>query len=118
MNLPASIENALERNAVAYRLHTHRLGRTLNEAARECGIPESQMARGVLLEDHLGVLLAVLPLNHSIDFVAVQRITGRELQPAKAESVARIFTDCETGTVPPLARNYKIGAIVDDSLAE
>lgn len=118
MNLPATIETTLDRNGVAYRLHTHRLGRTLNEAARECDIPEGQVARGVLLEDHLGVLLAVLPLNHSIDFVAVRRITGRELQPAKAESVAKVFSDCETGTVPPLARSYKIGAIVDDSLTQ
>jgi len=118
MNMPSTIESTLERNAIAYRLHTHRLVRTLSEAAVECAIPEGQIARGVLLEDHMGVLLAVLPLNHSIDFAALRRVTGRELQPAKAESAAKIFTDCEGGTVPPLARPYKIGAIIDSALME
>ena len=118
MNLPSTIESTLNRHAIPYRLHTHRLVRTLNEAVRECDIPEGQLARGVLLEDHLGVLLAVLPLNHSIDFAAVRRITGRDLQPAQSDSAARIFTDCENGTVPPLARCYKIGAIVDSSLTD
>ncbi len=118
MNLPATIENTLELNAIPYRLHTHRLVQTLSEAALECDIPECQVARGVLLEDHLGVLLAVLPLNHSIDFAAVCRVTGREMQPAKTERAARIFTDCENGTVPPLGRPYKIGVIIDTALLE
>lgn len=118
MNLPATIETLIERHAITYRLYSHRWVQTLGEAARECDIPEGQVARGVLLEDHMGVLVAVLPLDHSIDFSAVRRVTGRDMQPAKAAAIAAIFSDCENGTVPPLGRPYGIATLIDPTLSE
>lgn len=118
MSMPASIANTLDRDGITYRLHGHRPARSLEEAARECEIPAAHMVRGVLLEDALGVVLAVLPLTHSIDFQALKQLTGRALQPARAESVARIFFDCEPGSIPPFARPYQINALFEQSLAE
>lgn len=115
MHLPATLATALERHTAHLQLHTHD-GAPLAEAARACGVAEEQLVQGVLLEDHLGTLLAVLPLDRTIDFSLLRRVTGRELQPAGAQTTAHIFPDCAAGALPPVARPYGIGAILDESL--
>ncbi|HEY0721608.1 MAG TPA: HDOD domain-containing protein [Gammaproteobacteria bacterium] len=115
MNLPTTVEGALARYPANLSRRTHRSA-SLAEAARECGVPVEQVVQGVLLEDHLGPLLAVFPCCRAIDFALLRRVTGRELRPAKAQRVAQIFCDCAAESVPPVARHYGIGAILDESL--
>ncbi len=117
MNLPATIERTVADYTAHIHLRTHRQT-ALVEAARACSVAAEQVAQGVLLEDHFGLLLAVIPCCRTIDFAVLRRVTGRELQLASAQSITQIFSDCAPGTVPPLARPYGIGAILDESLLQ
>lgn len=111
------IHEHLQREGVTYAAVPHTRTRTLGDAATACGIPLAQIVRAVLLRDDRGMMLAVLPATHILDFDRLNRGLGRELEPADPQRVARVFHDCEAGSVPPLAVPYGLAAVIDESLA-
>lgn len=118
MAIANAVREYLERHRVAYRVLHHTRTSSLEQAASAAFVPHSQVARGVLLKDEDGVLLAVLPLNYILDFGALQAQLKRELEPVPVAECARLFADCEAGSIPPLGEAYGFDVIVDDSLAD
>lgn len=117
MQLAARINAYLERLGKTYALIPHTPTQTLGEAAAATHIDPQHLARAVLLQDPQGMLLAVLPATYLIDFRAIREHTGRNCRPATPEQVASVFSDCESGSVPPLAEPYGLPAIIDEQLA-
>ncbi len=118
MALANAVREYLERHRVAYRVLHHTRTMSLEQAATAAFVPHNQVARGVLLKDDFGVLLAVLPLSHMLDFTALYTHLGRSMEPVPVTECARLFMDCEPGSIPPLGEAYGIDVLVDDSLAE
>ncbi len=118
MALANAVREYLERHRVAYRVLHHTRTLSLEQAAATAFVPHQQVARGVLLQDEHGVLLAVLPLSHLLDFTALHTQLHRSLEPVPVAESARLFFDCEPGSVPPLGEAYGIDVVLDDSLAE
>ncbi|MHB8746459.1 MAG: HDOD domain-containing protein [Gammaproteobacteria bacterium] len=118
MAIANAVREYLERHRVAYRVLHHTRTTSLEQAAMAAFVPHNQVARGVLLKDEHGVLLAVLPLTHILDFGALHEQLGRALEPVPVAECARLFADCEAGSVPPLGEAYGFDVVVDDSLAE
>ncbi len=118
MALANAVREYLERHRVTYRVLHHTRTMTLEQAAAAAFVPPNQVARGVLLKDELGVLLAVLPLSHMLDFTALYTQLQRSLEPVPVTECARLFMDCEPGSIPPLGEAYGIDVLIDDSLAE
>lgn len=77
-----------------------------------------QLARGVLLGDEQGVLLAVLPQDHMIDFQALEAVTGRRFDLVPADARKACFPDCNEGSTPPLGAAYQVTTLVDEVLFE
>ncbi|MFA7386248.1 MAG: HDOD domain-containing protein [Thiohalobacteraceae bacterium] len=117
MQLAARVQAYLEQQRTAYALIPHTPTETLPEAAAATHIDPQHLARAVLLEDEKGVFLAILPATYLIDFRALRECCGRNCKPAGPEQRAAIFTDCEPGSVPPLAEPYGLQAVVDSQLA-
>ncbi len=91
---------------------------TLLEAAEDTGIPLSQLARAVILADPHGLVMAILPADHLLNFQALRELLGRRLRPATLQEIGTRFADCEPGSIPPLAAPYGLEAVVDERLSD
>jgi HD-like signal output (HDOD) protein/prolyl-tRNA editing enzyme YbaK/EbsC (Cys-tRNA(Pro) deacylase) len=118
MPLAARIQAHLEQLRTQYAVIPHAPTQTLNEAATVTQINPRDMARAVLLQDSRGLLLAVLPANHLIDFQALRELLGGDCTPVAAEQLTQIFPDCESGSVPPLGEPYGVPVVIDKHLAD
>jgi HD-like signal output (HDOD) protein/prolyl-tRNA editing enzyme YbaK/EbsC (Cys-tRNA(Pro) deacylase) len=118
MGMPANIRNFLEREQANYEILLHRRTSTLAQAADACELPISQLVRAVILVDGQGLLMAVLPADHVLDFDALCELLHRDLELVPGHQLAAIFDDCEPRSYPPLAPAYDLDVIIDTSLNE
>jgi Ala-tRNA(Pro) deacylase len=118
MTIATSVQNHLEREAVRFDVLEH--PRTLDSAhtAEAAHIPGAQLAKGTVLKDDRGFLLAIVPASRRVDLGAVHRHFGRPLGLATESEITSLFADCEPGAVPPLGGAYGIDCVLDESLAE
>ncbi|MBI5040391.1 MAG: HDOD domain-containing protein [Gammaproteobacteria bacterium] len=117
MQLATRIRSHLEKQRKNYAVIPHAPTQTLGEAATAVHIDPRHLARAVLLQDSRGLLLAVLPSNHLIDFHALRELLGCDCKPAPAEQVVSVFSDCEAGCVPPLGEPYGVPVVIDKQFA-
>ncbi|MFZ0468500.1 MAG: HDOD domain-containing protein [Thiogranum sp.] len=113
MGLPANIREFLDRRTVPYQTLLHPRTSTLTQAANACDIPVSQLVRAVILVDGQGLLMAVLPADHVLDFEALCALLHRNLELVPGSQLTAIFDDCEPRSYPPLAPAYDLDVIVD-----
>ena len=97
---------------------SHPYTATSAETAQCAHIPGDRIAKSVLLEDEFGYLLAVVPASSKVDLGELHRHTSRNLGLSTESQLSALFSDCEPGAVPPLAKVYDLEAIVEDHLAE
>jgi HD-like signal output (HDOD) protein/prolyl-tRNA editing enzyme YbaK/EbsC (Cys-tRNA(Pro) deacylase) len=116
MGLPSNIRDFLDRQQVAYETLPHRRTATLAQAADACDLPVSQLVRAVILVDAQGLLMAVLPADHVLDFDALCTLLHRNLELVPGNQLATIFEDCEPRSYPPLAPAYDLDVIVDSTV--
>ena len=116
MQIANRVRTFLERRHKSYALvpHGQRPSVSENPAATA---DTDHFVRAVLLEDSDGVLLALVPATHLIDFRALHDLTGRNLKPADPGRIKTIFSDCETGSVPPFGEAYGVDTVIDAQLA-
>lgn len=110
------IEAYLNAQGVPFRLIPHAPTHTLIEAARAGKVDYRRMVRAVMLEDDQGMVMAVLPASHMLDFASLCQQLGRALQPVSQERLSGTFQDCEPGSIPPLAQTYGLPAIIDEQV--
>jgi len=111
------IEAYLNAQGVPFRLFSHAPTRTLIEAAQAAKLDYRRMVRAVMLEDDQGMVMAVLPASHMLDFASLCQQLGRALQPVSQERLSGTFSDCESGSIPPLPQAYGLPAILDEQVA-
>ena len=118
MTIAASVQKHLEQEAVHFDLVEH--PRTLDSAhtAEAAHIPGAHLAKGTVLRDDRGYLLAIVPASRRVDLGAVHRHFGRPLGLATESEITSLFTDCEPGAVPPLGAAYGIDTVIDESLVD
>lgn len=116
MPIAVTVQNYLIREGVPFDVIAH--AHTLDSAhsAQAAHIPGDQLAKGIVLKDEQGYLIAVVPATHRLDLGAVRRELNRPLGLATEQELPGLFTDCEPGAIPPLGKAYGIGAILDESL--
>lgn len=116
MAIPDRIQSYLHHRGVSYSVLTHLPTETLQQAAHATGIASGQLARAVVLLDGKGLVMAVLPSDHLLDFTALCALLNRELEPIPLTQLADILDDCEPGTCPPLGTVYRLEEVVDTAL--
>jgi HD-like signal output (HDOD) protein/prolyl-tRNA editing enzyme YbaK/EbsC (Cys-tRNA(Pro) deacylase) len=116
MGLPANIRDFLDRQQVTYETLLHPRTATLTQAADACDIPVSRLVRAVILVDAEGLLMAVLPADHVLDFDALCALLQRNLELVPGNQLAAIFDDCEPRSYPPLAPVYDLDVIIDSAV--
>ena len=97
---------------------THRPSATCLESARMAHVPAEQVAKGVVLKDTLGYVVAVIPASAHLDVVRIGETLGRNFELASESEVARLFPDCAVGAVPPVGQAYGVPTLWAASLGE
>lgn len=115
--LSSQLQQFLERMNLPYTLIRHAPADSLEDAAELSGIPLSRLARAVILADQQGLLMAVLPGDHLLDFGALTELLGRRLRPVTLDRISPRFPDCVPGSIPPIAAAFDFEAVVDERLA-
>ncbi len=117
MGIPVNVRELLDREQNNYEVLLHRRTNTLTQAAEACDISLDQLVRAVVLVDARGLLMAVLPAEHVLDFEALCSLLHRDLELVPGHQLTAIFEDCEPGSYPPLAAAYDLDVIIDDTVA-
>jgi Ala-tRNA(Pro) deacylase len=118
MAIAPSLVTCLEQAGIQPEVLTHPHSPSASRTAEASHVSGNRVAKGVLLKDETGYLLAVLPASHHLRLDAVEVLTGRSLTLAAEEEIGRTFPDCEVGAVPPVGAAYNLPAVVDDSLVK
>lgn len=116
MTIAARVKKFFDNHRVPYRVYSHQRTSTLGQAAELVGISKSQVVKTVVLEDGLGAILAVLPLERRIDFIQLKKQLQRNLRVLPEFKVNRIFLDCEGGSHPPFGRPYGLDVVIDKTI--
>jgi Ala-tRNA(Pro) deacylase len=116
MSVAASVVRVLVDHGAVYDLVPHPKSFSSLQSADAAHVPEDHIAKGVLLKDRNGYVLAVIPASEWVDLRRVQAELGRNLNLAPETEIDRLFSDCDPGAVPPLGEAYGLQMVLDESL--
>ena len=81
-------------------------------------ISPNSVARAMILKDVSGLVMAVLPITHSLRLDDLNRQLHRKLRLAEEVDYRGIFADCSPGILPALGEAYSFETVIDDSLLD
>ena len=117
MAVAMTLQEYLDRWGVDYDVLGHRHSSSSLETAEAAHIPGGKLAKCVMTEDYRGYLMVVVPADHQVAFDLLDEVLDRRLELATEEELEDLFSDCETGAIPPLGEAYGIDVALDESLA-
>ncbi|MDP2887254.1 MAG: YbaK/EbsC family protein [Ignavibacteria bacterium] len=109
----------LNSNKVEFQVLEHDPAFSAHDVAALAHVPESEMAKAVLIriEDHYW--MAVLRADQRINQQMIRRAFGaKNVQLAHEEDLGLLFPDCQIGAMPPFGNLYGVPVLVEESLAE
>jgi|GEM_PF-564583 len=116
--IPASITDYLDRNQVRYSVMPHPIAYTAQEEAAVAHVPGHEWAKAVVCFADERPVMAVVPAPRSVDLDRLQQAMNvHAVRLARESELAPLYTDCETGAMPPLGPLYGQAVYVDRSLA-
>ncbi len=116
MALAARLEQYLTRKGIPYTDLPIDRADNLDETVSLSARPLSRFVQATLLIDVSGAVMAVHPLDSSLDVEAIQKLTKRRLQPLTARQASRLFADCDPGFIPPIGGAYNLPVLVDEDV--
>jgi Ala-tRNA(Pro) deacylase len=116
MSLANRVRWYLDHHGIDYEVVHHELAETSLEAGLKAHVPPGRVAKGVLLEDVHGYVLAILPAACRLQFDAIEDVLDRRLELATEPEIGEVFPDCAHGAVPATGRAYNVPMLVDESL--
>ena len=108
----------MNRVGVEYTVLDHPHNESLLHTAMICNIEPAAIAQAVFLDNSRGPIMAVIPLSHVIRLDWIESFTRLKTRNHELDESATLFSDCEPGTIPPVAIPYGLQAIVDKSLLQ
>jgi Ala-tRNA(Pro) deacylase len=118
MSIPATVVDYLDKAGVTYEVIAHPHSESSLRTAEAAHVSGESLAKGVLLKDDEGYVLAVLPATHSVMVSTVQDLLDRPLETAPEMDLQVVFSDCELGAVPAIGAAYQLNTIVEESLRD
>ena len=118
MAISNTLKHYLDQSAIAYETVKHPLATSSQKTAEVAHIPGRRLAKGVLLYDGSGYLLAVLPSPMHINIEELSRMLNRSLELVDEEEVSQLFPDCKAGAIPPVGEPFKLDVVLDIHLCE
>lgn len=116
MTIAKTIREDLDQMGVRYEVIDHPHSDSSRGSAYSAHIPAEQLAKGVVLKDERGYILAVLPATRNLNLKTLEDHVGRRLELEEEQFVSKLFPDCTPGAVPAIGSAYGLDTIVDKSL--
>lgn len=117
MSVATTVRYALSLTRVDYEILRHAHTASSAETAREAHVDPCCLAKAVVLKDHIGYLLTVVPASEKLDMERVRTALHRPmLDLVPEDELDEVFYDCEVGSVPPLGPEYRVPTVVDPAL--
>ena len=116
MPITGTIKTYLEKKGVDYDIVGHPHTTTSLQTMEASHIDGRRIAKGVVLKDESGFLLAVLPATRNLDLHLLENQIGRRMDLADEKELSTLFPDCQLGAVPALGLAYGIKTLIDEAL--
>lgn len=91
---------------------------SLMYAAEIAGIAPQSVVQAIALKDNIGLVMAIIPITHTLDINAVCKLLHRPLVLAPPAEVMAVFHDCKPDFIPVAGEAYGVRAMLDDSLLQ
>ncbi|MFD6357457.1 aminoacyl-tRNA deacylase [Nocardia tengchongensis] len=115
--MSATLQDCLRQKSSRYEVVNHPHSDTSMQTAAAAHVPGDRLAKTVLLEDDNGYVAAVLPTTQAVHLTDLWARTGRHLVLAKENELRKLFTDCDTGALPPVCMAYGMQTFLEQDLA-
>jgi len=113
------IERFLDERGVAFESLPHEPTFSAQRMAQAVHISGDNVAKAVLVNADGQFILTVLPATHQVHLEMLREaLCAHQVELASEDDLARIFTDCEVGSLPPFGSQYGVETLVDASLTE
>ena len=116
MAMAFTLQKYLDRKGVNYELFQHPYTSSCMQSAEVAHIHGDQIAKGVVLGDDIGYLMAVVPATHHVQLGKLHNTLDRYLGLVTEQELADLFKDCDVGAIPPLGDAYGMPVVMDESL--
>lgn len=116
MAIAPTLQTYLASKSIEYDVISHEPTMSSASTAEACHIPGDRLAKGVVLRDANGFVLAILPASHHVRLSDLRERLGFDVALATEQEIDQLFKDCAHGAVPPAGECYGLDVIVDDSL--
>ena len=111
------LEKLLEDQRVPYEVHVHPAAYTATGIAHADHVPETEMAKVVILLSRGELLMVTLPASQAIDLPRMaQLLDDPDVRLAREEEFAERFGDCELGAMPPFGKLFGMPQWAEDTL--
>jgi Ala-tRNA(Pro) deacylase len=109
----------LNENDVRYQLLTHVPAFTAHQVALVAHVPDSELAKTLLVKADAQYWLAVLRADQRVNNTMLKRaLEAKHVALADEATLEGLFPDCELGAMPPFGKLYGLPVIVEHSLTE
>ncbi len=116
MSIAKTIKQFLDDKHIVYSVQQVQHFDSPLQAAVTAGISPRSLYYPVVLRDTFGLIMAVLPASHTLDYARLSALLNRKVDPAFHTQLSSVFADCEPGMIPPVGEPYGIRTIIDASL--
>ncbi len=86
------------------------------DTARTCLIDDLVNAPTVIVKDIQSYAMVVVPGRHWLKLKVMTEELGREFELAEETEINKLFSDCQSGAIPPLGPAYKMETFMDQRL--
>lgn len=111
------VTHYLDSQHIRYGLVSHPHSKSSVGSAISAEVPMHQIAKAVMLEDHEGRhIMAIVPGDYKVSLSKLNDELNRSFKLVKEAKIYQLFTDCDSGAIPPVPNAYHMDAIYDDEL--
>jgi Ala-tRNA(Pro) deacylase len=116
MAVAETVKRFLEQLSIKYDLVPHPHTGSSHETAEAAHVSEDHIAKAVIVKDAAGYAMVVIPASNWVEVEHLRKELNRDLHLATEDELAKLFSDCEAGAVPPLGPAYGIETFLDEGL--
>ncbi|MCX6133898.1 MAG: YbaK/EbsC family protein [Ignavibacteriales bacterium] len=109
----------LQSNKVEFQVLEHDPAFSAHDVAAVAHVPESEMAKAILIKIDQHYWMAVLRADQRINQQMIRRVFGaKNVQLAHEEDLGMLFPDCQLGAMPPFGNLYGLPVLVEECLED
>ncbi|MEH6467185.1 MAG: YbaK/EbsC family protein [Halioglobus sp.] len=116
MAIAETVKCFLEQHSVECDLVSHPHTGSSHETAEATCVSEDHIAKAVIIKDTAGYAMVVVPASNWVEMEHLRKELNRDFHLATEDELAKLFSDCEAGAVPPLGPAYGVETFLDQKL--